>query len=214
MGRENKKEAVAALHREKIMKAAETLFSQKGFEQTTIEDISKMSEYSRRTIYAYYESKDDILNHIIEKGLILLKSEIENAVQKNDDFISQYKAICMAMVRYKNECPHSSENIYKAKTDNLSFADLSDAGKHILVLGTEINDLLADFIENGKKKGIIRQEIITGLTVYILWAGMTSFIDLVQTKGKFIYSQFSISESELFDYGFNQLINSILEVRI
>lgn len=43
MGRENKKEAVAALHREQIMKAAEKLFSEKGYEQTTIEDISKAS---------------------------------------------------------------------------------------------------------------------------------------------------------------------------
>lgn len=69
MGETNKKEAVAALHRARIMTAAEKLFSEKGYEQTTIEDISKESEYSRRTIYAYYESKDDILHCIIEKGL-------------------------------------------------------------------------------------------------------------------------------------------------
>lgn len=50
MGRENKKEAVAALHREWIMTAAERLFSEKGYEQTTIEDISAASGYSRRRI--------------------------------------------------------------------------------------------------------------------------------------------------------------------
>ena len=77
MGEANKKEAVAALHRARIMTAAEKLFSEKGYEQTTIEDISKKSEYSRRTIYAYYESKDDILHRIIEKGLQALKMDIE-----------------------------------------------------------------------------------------------------------------------------------------
>ena len=41
MGRENKKDVVAALHREQIMKAAEKLFSEKGYVQTTIDDISK-----------------------------------------------------------------------------------------------------------------------------------------------------------------------------
>lgn len=59
------------------MKAAEKLFSEKGYEQTTIEDISKASEYSRRTIYAYYESKEDILHHIVEKGLIELKMTLK-----------------------------------------------------------------------------------------------------------------------------------------
>ena len=47
----NRKEAVAALHRARIMTAAERLFSEKGYALTTIEDISKASEYSRRTSY-------------------------------------------------------------------------------------------------------------------------------------------------------------------
>ena len=50
MGRENKKEAVAALHRERIMTAAERLFSEKGYEQTTMEDSPAASGYSRRRI--------------------------------------------------------------------------------------------------------------------------------------------------------------------
>ena len=100
MGRENKKEAVAAVHRERIMNAAERLFSEKGYAQTTIEDISKLSEYSRRTIYAYYGSKDDILHHIIEKGLFTLKIDLEKAITPNGDFILQYQAICEAISKY------------------------------------------------------------------------------------------------------------------
>lgn len=79
MGKMTRKEAVAALHRARILTAAEKLFSEKGYAQTTIDDISKASEYSRRTLYAYYESKEDILHHIIEKGLRSLKKDIESA---------------------------------------------------------------------------------------------------------------------------------------
>lgn len=212
MGRENKKEAVAALHREQIMKAAEKLFSEKGYEQTKIEDISKSSEYSRRTIYSYYESKDDILHHIIEKGLIELKQNIENAINLNEDFITVYKAICMAMSKYQSKYHHSADNVNSANANN--FENLSDTVKHILLLGTEINTILAAFIETGKEKGIVRQDIIPMLTVYIFWSSITSFLTLAQTKGQFISRQFSISESEFLDYGFKQIINSILEVQI
>lgn len=219
MGRENKREAVAAVHREQIMSAAEALFSEKRFEMTTMEDISKASGYSRRTIYAYYESKDDILHHIIEKGLLLLKGEIENAVQgsviqNSNDFVVKYKAICRAMIRYQTECPHSLDNVVKAKTETLNLEDVSDTVKRILNLGTEINELLAVFIENGKKNHIVRQEVESMLTVYILWSSMTSFITLAQTKGTFIGKQFDISEEEFYEYGFKQIINSILEERI
>lgn len=214
MGRENKKEAVAALHREQIMEAAEKLFSEKGYMQTTIDDISKESKYSRRTIYVYYESKDDILHHIIEKGLIILKQDIENAVKLNDDFIAGYKAICLAMSKYQSECPHSMDNINSAKSTNFDFSNLSETVKHIFILGTEINTILAKFIETGKVNGVVRQDIIPMLTVYVLWSSITALLSLGQTKGQFISKQFSISESEFLDYGFKQLINSILEVRI
>lgn len=214
MGRENKKEAVAALHREQIMKAAEKLFSDKGFAQATIDDISKASEYSRRTIYSYYESKDDILHHIVEKGLMELKEDIQNAVNLDEDFITVYKAICIAMSKYQSKYPHSADNVNRANTANFDFENLSDTVKHILQLGMEINTILAAFIENGKEQGIVRQDITPMLTVYILWSSITSFLSLAQSKGQFISKQFSISENEFLDYGFKQLINAILEVRI
>ena len=214
MGQTNKKEAVAALHRAQIMKASETLFSEKGFEQTTIEDISKLSEYSRRTIYAYYESKEDILHHIIEKGLISLKCEIEIAVQHNDNFIDQYKAVCMAMKKYHNECPHSLEHVNKTNAANFDFANLSDTEKHILELGKDINDILASFIEKGKENGFVCQDVVPMMTVYILWSSISSLITLAKTKEKFICRQFSVSENEFLEYGFKQIINSILKVKI
>ena len=53
MSRINQKPAVADLHRQQILKAAEVLFTEKGYEHTRIEDISRASGYSRRTLYAY-----------------------------------------------------------------------------------------------------------------------------------------------------------------
>ena len=84
----------------------------------------------------------------------------------------------------------------------------------MMLLGTEINTVLASFIETGKKNGIVRKDIVPMLTVYVLWSSITSLLTLTDTQGQFICNQFSISENEFLDYGFKQLINSILEVRI
>ncbi len=214
MGRENKKEAVAALHRERIMKAAEKLFSEKGYAQTTIDDISKASEYSRRTIYTYYESKDDILHHIIEKGLQTLKTDIECAVNSNDDFVMGYRAICMAMSQYQKEYPHSIDNVNNSNAANIDLSNASDTVKHILGLGTEINTILESFVERGKKSGVVRKDIVPMLTVYVLWSSINALLTLADTKGPFICAQFAVSEDEFLDYGFKQIINSILEVRV
>lgn len=214
MGRENKKEIIAALHKEQILKAAETLFSEKGYVQTTIEDISKAAEYSRRTIYAYYESKEDILHHIIEKGLQTLKADIEGAVNRDVDFVGKYQLICMAMTKYQREYPHSVENVNHADSTDINCMGTSDTVKNILFLGTEINAILASFIENGKENGIVRKDIVPMLSVYVLWSGITALVTLADKKEKYICSQFSLSKNEFLDYGFKQLINSVLEERI
>lgn len=214
MGRENKKEAVAALHREQIMAAAEQIFSEKGFAQSTIADISNASEYSRRTIYAYYESKEDILHHIIAKGLLTLKQDMECALRANNDFLEQYFAVCNAIRKYQIECPHSLENVTSAKTSKLDLENLSPTVAQIMSLGTEVNTLLAELLQSGKEQGVVRQEIIPMPTVYILWSNITSLLTLVHTKGAFIAKAFATTEEDYLMYGLKQIINSILEVRI
>lgn len=210
----SKKEAVAALHRARIMAAAERLFSEKGYEQTTIEDISKASEYSRRTIYAYYDSKGDILHHIIEKGLQSLKADIENAVNNNACFVEACRAVCSAMSRYRTECPHSLESLKSSGSAKIEQMAISDTVKSILRLGTEINDILEALIVRGQESGEVRKDIVPVLTVYVLSTSLDSLLALAETKGKFICAQNGMAEDEFLDYGFRQIINSILEVRI
>ena len=214
MGETNKKEAVAALHRAQIMTAAEKLFSEKGYEQTTIEDISKESEYSRRTIYAYYESKDDILHCIIEKGLQALKTDIENAANDNAGFTDAYRAVCRAMRKYRREYPYSLERLNRSGDEEIWRTVKSDAVKNILRLGTEINETLEALIIRGQESGKVRKDIVPTLTVYVLWSSIDSLLALAGTKGKFICAQNGMTEEKFLDYGFRQIVNSILEVRI
>ena len=202
MGQMTRKEAVAALHRARILTAAEKLFSEKGYAQTTIDDISKASEYSRRTLYAYYESKEDILHHIIEKGLRSLKKDIESAANDNIEFACAYRAVCTAKKRYRKEYPYSLETLKR-----------SGAVK-ILCLGTEINEILEALILRGQKSGEVRKDVNPLLTVYVLSASLDSLLALAETKGEFICMQNGMTEEEFLDYGFRQIINSILEVRI
>ena len=214
MGEANRKEAVAALHRAQIMTAAGKLFSEKGYEQTTIEDISKEAEYSRRTIYAYYESKEDILHRIIEKGLQALKTDIENAVKDNAGFTDAYRAVCRAMRKYRREYPYSLERLNRSGDEEIGQAVKSAAVKNILRLGTEINETLEALIIRGQENGEVRKDIVPTLTVYVLWSSLDSLLELAGTKGKFICAQNGMTEEKFLDYGFRQIVNSILEARI
>ncbi len=210
MDRKNKKENVAALHRDTIMSAAEKLFLEKGVSATTIDEISKASQYSRRTIYAYFESKEEILYHIIVKGLSALKADISTAIEESSDFFQQYLAICSAMEKYHRNCPQSFESVNQANIKEIDFSTILQVVKQIFTLGTEINVMLAEFIENGKIDGIVREEVQPMKTVYILWSNISSLLTLAQNKSAFLEKELSTTQTDFLEYGYKQIINAIL----
>jgi AcrR family transcriptional regulator len=55
--RERKKQQT----RERITRAALRLFAERGYDETTLADIAEAAEVAPRTIFAYFDGKDDIL---------------------------------------------------------------------------------------------------------------------------------------------------------
>ncbi len=51
----------STIRKEKILKAAERIFAQKGFHETTISDVAQEAGVSDATIYEYFVSKEELL---------------------------------------------------------------------------------------------------------------------------------------------------------
>lgn len=83
--------------RELFVDAAKKLFVKNGYDETTMIDIAKEAGLSRRTLYAYYESKVEVfqavINHEVEKVIMQLQAIEElniAAPQKIVEFIFSY----------------------------------------------------------------------------------------------------------------------------
>jgi AcrR family transcriptional regulator len=65
--------------RERLFRAALDLFAQKGFAETTVEDITEAADVGKGTFFNYFPSKDHILLAFGEMQLTKLEAAIENA---------------------------------------------------------------------------------------------------------------------------------------
>lgn len=63
----SRKEREKLYKRMEILSAAVPLFAEKGYENTTIDDIAEKAEFGKGTIYNYFQGKEDIYWGILEE---------------------------------------------------------------------------------------------------------------------------------------------------
>ena len=213
MGRENKNEAIASGHRARILQAAEALFMEKSFPATTIADISAASGYSRRTLYASYESKEEILRQIVKQGLEQLRQELQSAVESSESLERRSRAVFDAMLRYHRESPCSAQVVASTPARQLiTPGGLPDSAKEILALGEGITKYLMDFLKAGQEQGFFRLTVRPELTVPLWDNQAAGLAQLLQTKGAY-YAKLGVSERELTDYAYEQFMLSLRRIK-
>jgi AcrR family transcriptional regulator len=67
-----------------ILKAAETLFAEKGYHQTSMEQIADLAEVSVGTVYFYFKNKEDLLLKLMEKIGFHLRKMVGSAFRQAD----------------------------------------------------------------------------------------------------------------------------------
>ncbi|MBF0103017.1 MAG: TetR/AcrR family transcriptional regulator [Desulfobacterales bacterium] len=67
-----------------LLNAAEFLFAEQGYHQTSIEQIAAKCEYSVGTVYFYFKNKEDMLIQLLEDIGFRLRATIGAAFKKSD----------------------------------------------------------------------------------------------------------------------------------
>lgn len=91
------------LRRETIIKAAQKLFEQKGFEETTVEQVAALAELGKGTIYSYFKSKEEIYIAILEKKLDLLEEKMRAAVANPASAVDALYGLYEAFIEYHRD---------------------------------------------------------------------------------------------------------------
>ena len=90
----------------KIFEAAMELFAQKGYDGTSVEEITSVVGIAKGTLYYHFSSKEEIFYFLVEEGMKLLKNSIEIKTSKIENSIDKIKAIILIqikiIVKYEN----------------------------------------------------------------------------------------------------------------
>ena len=82
----------------KIFETSMELFAKKGYEATSIEEITSIVGVAKGTLYYHFSSKEEIFNFLVEEGMKLLKNSIEIKTSNLDNSIDKIKIT----IKYEN----------------------------------------------------------------------------------------------------------------
>ncbi|MBM7869746.1 AcrR family transcriptional regulator [Clostridium pascui] len=135
--------------KKELLEVAEKLFLEKGYEQTSIDDILKESGISKGGFYHYFKSKDEILsgsiNNIIEESIEYLKPIVE------DNKLGALEKFKLFMKK-KSEF-QSSKIEYARLLGSILQSDIAQY-KYSLIMSQKMVVPFAKIIEQGAKEGV------------------------------------------------------------
>lgn len=132
-----------------ILETASRLFNERGYDRTSIEDIAAQLHVSKRTLYYYIDSKEEILFECDKYGLEYLNDAIADSVIPGQPALQRFEALLRAYMSLLSTnfgaCLVLSREYY-----------LSEKSREILRQGRRNLDLRArSLIEEGIADGSI-----------------------------------------------------------
>lgn len=89
--------------REQIVTAAVRLFSERGYFQTTIDEIAREAEVSKGLVYLYFKDKNDLLFFALRFVLELYETDIASLTKKYEDPLARLRMLLRTFCRLVND---------------------------------------------------------------------------------------------------------------
>src|SRR5216684_3020685 len=91
--------------RERLFRAALKLFSEKGFAETTVEDITNAADVGKGTFFNYFPSKDHILIAFSDMQLAKLQSAVDDFRHSKEPMPVFLRALSVRMTEESGRAP-------------------------------------------------------------------------------------------------------------
>src|SRR5438309_6108361 len=139
--------------RERLFRAALKLFAQKGFLETTVEDITEAADVGKGTFFNYSPSKDHSLLAFGEMQLSKWEAAIEMARQTNEPMPEFLRSLGVRMTQEPTRNPAIIRALLQAY---LSTTPVREA---MMDLQRRVHALHTEMIQLGQDRGEIRSDL-------------------------------------------------------
>ncbi len=139
--------------RERLFRAALALFAQKGFVETTVEDITEAADVGKGTFFNYFPSKEHILLAFGEMQLGKLEAAIEMARRTGEPMPEFLRSLGIRMTQEPTRNPAIIRALLQA------FLSTTPVREAVMDLQKRVHALHTQIIQLGQDRGEVRNDL-------------------------------------------------------
>ena len=161
--------------KETIIHESIKLFLSKGYQGTSVKEITEAAGIGRGTLYWYFKSKDEILVSIFQKWEKEFVQGLVNAVnERKGDFVAKYKAFH----KYATEFARDQRELAIVFNTLLNEIVGTDSVPATVVRGVYERywGFLQRMLQDGKKEGSVRRDVDPALYAHVIIAAHTGML--------------------------------------
>ncbi|MBA3018456.1 MAG: TetR/AcrR family transcriptional regulator [Proteobacteria bacterium] len=182
MGIQERKERERGRRRQQIMIAAKRVFSLKGFNKATMEDIANEAELSPGTLYLYFKNKDELCVSLSLRILQYLNIKLKHVGSEKDlEPERKIEALKEAMYDVYEFDPLILINMFHLQSNEILKNLSPQLVSNIKELSASSIKAMADIFEEGIKKNVFIDKNPLALAE-TLWALFSGIILLEESK--------------------------------
>ena len=157
--------------REKIVDASISLFLTKGFAGATTRELTDAAGVSKGTLYWYFESKEQILEEILERiSRELYDEAIEKAKGSRGDFVARFRMFYRFITEFARE---KKELLLVSST---VLGEIAGKGnrleKKMRSIQMKLHDFIRTLLDEGQQEGSVDRGLDTDVQAHIILANL------------------------------------------
>lgn len=194
-----------------IIDAAEILFYKKGINETSMDELASKSGFTKKTIYRYFDSKDEIYYEVMIRAYKKLNGLLKNSIEDNKESnpIDKLKVIEKVLYTFNEKYNNELKIIFDFNNTNLEEIQKSEAAKRCYKEGEYITKLILEILKEGIASGDIREDVDINKIFIAMWSSVMGMINLINYKEEYINKYFNVSVYKSLEYQFDLIIKSI-----
>jgi AcrR family transcriptional regulator len=202
------KKRLEDFHKSNILKAADCLFREFGYQETTVDKIARLADYSKTTVYSYFPSKEEIFFNIIYSHVKILEKDFNAVIKAGGKFEAAFMQLCGVLVKMEAEKPVYFEGMIGNINMHLERSDTPKVYRDIFMLGNAIKTSLCGVVERGVEEGLIPENAEKEKLVLYLWSSITGIIRMTKQKSDYFLLN-NITREDMLDYCFHNVLYGI-----